>query len=265
MSLQGTGTSVETTKKTWNPGVYDEEHSFVWKAAQGVVELLAPKPGERILDLGCGTGHLTQQIAAAGADVVGVDLSPAMLEEARRNHPDLRFEPGDATSFHFEEAFDAVFSNAVLHWVTDPVAAATRIFAALRPGGRFVAELGGRGNLHVVHGALQAAIREAGHTPREESSLLYFPSLGEYARVLEGAGFRVTDARHFDRPTPLTGGDLGFRKWVGMFADRFLAVVPEAERDRVLADAQERARPRLYEDGRWSADYVRLRIGAVKP
>ena len=136
------------TEKTWNTALYDGKNAFVWKYGRGVVELLAPKPGERILDLGCGTGHLTNQIGAAGAEVIGLDKSQPMIEEARRLYPDLRFEIADATDFHLAQPFDAVFSNAAIHWMKDQTAVARCIWEALRQGGRFVAEFGGKGTPH---------------------------------------------------------------------------------------------------------------------
>src|SRR6266545_6600698 len=126
------------TDKIWNTALYDGKNAFVWKHGRGVVELLAPQPGERIIDLGCGTGHLTNQIAAAGADVIGLDRSQSMIEEARRLYPDLHFEKADATDFHFDQPFDAVFSNAAIHWMKDQPAVARCIREALKPGGRFV-------------------------------------------------------------------------------------------------------------------------------
>jgi trans-aconitate methyltransferase len=250
--------------KPWDPARYDGQHSFVWSLAADLIELLAPRPGERILDLGCGTGHLTRQIAAQGANVLGIDASAAMIEEARRAYPELRFLQADAMDFHLDERFDAVFSNAALHWMTRPADVVACVREALVPGGRFVFEMGGKGNVGGIYGALADAIRAAGLVPLEESSLLYFPSLGEYARLLEGQGFRVNQALHFDRPTPLQGGDTGLRNWTLMFADRFLAVVPEPQRDAVLEEVERRLGATLLRDGVWHADYVRLRAVATK-
>src|SRR5260221_6945847 len=119
----------------WNAGLYEDKHSFVWEYGKALLDLLAARSGERILDLGCGTGHLTDRIAAAGAEVVGIDSSPAMVEQARRSYPPLRFEVGDARDFSFPEPFDAVFSNAVLHWITEPERVLACVQRALRPGG----------------------------------------------------------------------------------------------------------------------------------
>jgi hypothetical protein len=141
---------------------------------------------------------------------------------------------------------------------------AARIFEALREGGRFVAELGGKGNVRAIHAALEDAIRGSGRAPVPESSLLYFPSVAEYARVLEDAGLEVSYAILFDRPTLLADGEQGLRNWIAMFADRFIAVVPENEREPILARVEQQLRPRLYYDGAWHADYRRLRVVAKK-
>ena len=146
----------------WDAKLYDGRHAFVHQLAAGVVDLLAPQPGERVLDLGCGTGALTQQIADAGADVFGIDASPAMVAKATAAYPGLSFAVADATTMVFDQPFDAVFSNAVLHWVRPPAAAVARMFAALRPGGRLVLEMGGRGNVATVLAAAAAAGRDVG-------------------------------------------------------------------------------------------------------
>jgi trans-aconitate methyltransferase len=250
--------------KPWDPALYDGAHSFVWKAGADLVVLLDPRPGERVLDLGCGTGHLTQQIAASGASVTGMDSSPAMIEQARRAYPDIPFEIGDGMAFRVPDPVDAVFSNAALHWMIRPAAVAASVRDALRPGGRFVFEMGGHGNMAAVYGALAEAVSAAGHTPIDTGDLWYFPSLGAQASVLEAHGFRVTWAAHFDRPTRLAGGESGLRQWIAMFADRVLAVVPEEGREAVLREVELRLRPRLHRDGAWHADYVRLRVAATR-
>src|SRR4051794_40038377 len=162
---------------TWDANHYDASHSYVWTLAADLIELLAPRAGERVLDLGCGTGHLTARIAEAGAAVVGIDSSPEMIAEARRLFPDIRFEVADARNFAFDEPFDAVFSNAVLHWVKPPEEAAACVRRALKPGGRFVAEFGGRGNVAGVVSALDAASHAVGLGAWEHP--WYYPSIGE--------------------------------------------------------------------------------------
>jgi len=229
----------------WDAGLYDGRHAFVWKAVASLLEMLAPKPAERILDLGCGTGHLTAAITAAGADVIGVDSSPAMLGAARREHPAVTFVEGDARRFDLG-VFDAVFSNAALHWVRPPDEAARCIAAALKPGGRLVAELGGRGNVTAIRDAVARAAEEAGVPPPLPD--WYFPSVGEYAALLEAAGLEVTWASLFARPTALEGAD-GLRGWLRQFAP---AAQPLAGRvEEILG----------WRPG-GAADYMRLRIVA---
>jgi SAM-dependent methyltransferase len=251
-------------EKQWDASRYDAGYSFVWKHGAGVIELLAPCAGERILDLGCGTGHLTAQVAASGASVVGIDRSPEMIATARANYPRLRFAVEDAESFRFDEPFDAVFSNAAIHWMNDQRAVAASIFRALRPGGRFVAEFGGKGNIRRIEAALRRAIRQAGHAVSDES-YYYFPSLGEHARLLEEAGFTVTFAAWFERPTPLEGGEAGLRDWLTVFTDHFIKQVPADRRAALLRAVEDELRPELLREGTWYADYCRLRIAVVRP
>lgn len=254
----------EQTEKTWNAALYDEKNAFVWKHGAGVVELLAPQPGEHILDLGCGTGHLTNRIAVAGASVIGIDKSETMIDEARKLYPNIRFEVGDATNFRLDDSFDAVFSNAAIHWMKDQVAVARSIWGALKPDGRFVAEFGGKGNIRALRKALSDAVRAAGETINEEPFARYYPSVGEYASLLESNGFRVTYASHFDRPTKLDEGEKGLRNWLHTFTDNVIESLPEHKREAVITAVEEELRPALFHDGSWFADYRRLRIVALK-
>jgi SAM-dependent methyltransferase len=154
----------------WDSALYDDRHSFVWQSGASLIELLKPEPGERILDLGCGTGHLTAKIAETGAIVVGMDSSPSMIAQARQNFPSQRFVLADASDFRFEEIFDAVFSNAALHWIHDAEAVVKCVAAALRAGGRFVLEMGARGNIETIRQAIETTLTEAGHAPRSPGS-----------------------------------------------------------------------------------------------
>ncbi len=247
----------------WNAALYDDRHSFVWKMAAGLIELLEPKAGERILDLGCGTGHLTEKIAAMGANVVGVDKSPEMIHQAREQYPAVQFAVMDAREIHFPEPFDAVFSNATLHWIKEPELVIAGIAKGLRPGGRFVAELGGKGNV----GELLAATERAWHKlglPKPAPNPWFYPSIAEYSEILEKHGMEVTYAMLFDRPTPLEEGERGLRNWLTMFGGAFLDVLRAEQRDGVLAKVEEEARPTLFREGQWVMDYRRLRIVARK-
>lgn len=252
-------------EKLWDAALYDSRHSFVWRYGLEVIELLAPQPGERIVDLGCGTGHLTNKIAERGASTVGIDRSASMIEQARANYPNLQFDVADGNDFQFDEPFDAVFSNAAIHWMTDPARVAACIFRALKPGGRFAAELGGKGNLRVLHSAVLAAIEAAGCGPPPEASVRYYPSIGEYAFVLEASGLVVTDAFYFDRPTPLSGSEQGLRHWLEVFANNMLSGVPPDKFDAVVRDIEDLLRTELCRDETWYADYKRLRVRAIRP
>jgi trans-aconitate methyltransferase len=249
--------------KTWDASAYDQGHSYVWKKAADLIELLDPRPGERVLDVGCGTGHLTAQIAGRGAVVVGMDASVEMIGRARAQHggAGIEFFVGDVTSFRVDRAFDAVFSNATLHWVPRAAEAARHIFDALRPGGRFVAEFGGSGNVQKICRAIDQGLGAVGASTFEELCAWYFPSIAEYSGVLEGAGFEVTMASLFDRPTEVEGG---MRAWVEMFGSTFLDAIPAEKRESFFGHVERAARD-LERDGKWYADYRRLRVVAVRP
>jgi trans-aconitate methyltransferase len=251
----------ECPEGAWDPHLYDHKHSFVWKHGAALLDLLAPRSGEAILDLGCGTGHLTAQIAAAGAAVIGLDNSPAMVEEARRTYPNFRFEIGDARCLSSLEQFDAVFSNAALHWIPDAEAVVHGVARALKLGGRFVAEFGGRGNVRAIAGAMHRATQALGLGSPE--SPWYFPGIAEYAALLERHGLEVTFATLFDRPTPLEG-EAGLRHWVQMFGGHVLSRVPPERREDFFRDVEDAARPVLFREGRWVADYRRLRVVACR-
>jgi len=250
-------------KAKWDAGLYDEKHSFVWKLAAGVLELLDAKAGERILDLGCGTGHLTARIAEAGAQVVGIDRSPEMIRQAKEKYPSLRFEVMDAREIALDGIFDAVFSNATLHWIKEPERVIAGIKESLRPGGRFVAEFGGKGNtgeLLEAVGRAWANLKLAGPAPHP----WYYPSLAEYAGLLEQHGFEVTHATLFDRPTPLDDGERGLRNWLEMFGSTLVEGLPEVIRGRLLVEIERELRPKLFHDDQWVMDYRRLRVVASR-
>jgi trans-aconitate methyltransferase len=243
----------------WNAERYEGRHAYVWQFGGNLLELLAPQPGERILDLGCGTGHLTADIAAAGAHVVGLDSSVEMLGQARQNYPKLSFVLADAISFRFDEPFDAIFSNAVLHWVKNGEPAVAAISAALKPGGRFVAEFGGKGNIVSILAALDTVFGAEALERRP----WWFPSIGEYSTLLERHGFDVRQAFLFDRPTPVEGEN-GMEDWIHMFCGSYLRGLDAKRATEKIRELVELLRPKLYRDGVWTLDYRRLRIMATK-
>jgi SAM-dependent methyltransferase len=230
----------------WNPELYQNQHSFVWKYGTELLPLLDPRPGEEILDIGCGTGQLTARIAESGATVTGFDSSPQMISEAGAHFPQVRFFVADVRTWSPSQAYDAVFSNAALHWVTDAGAAVRNIARALKPGGRFVAEFGGHGNIRLL--------LEKGGLPNP----WYFPTIGEYATLLEKHGLETRQAWLFDRTTVLEDPERGLRDWLTMFGKHWQ--LSESDLDGL----EERLRPYLFREGRWVVDYRRIRVHAVR-
>ena len=241
----------------WDSSLYDDRHTFVWKTSADLIDLLNPQPAERILDLGCGTGHLTAQVAKRSADVIGLDSSLSMIAQARQNYPKLKFTVANARDFQFSEPFDAVFSNAALHWIPEASLVAARIAAALKPGGRLVLEMGCLGNIAIIREALETVLRESGYSP---SGPWYFPSAAEYATVLEQSGFEIRSLATFERWHRLEHPEKGMREWLEMFAGTWFAGIPDPKRETLVAEIEARLRPKLYCDGAWWADYKRLRM-----
>ena len=226
----------------WDAERYQARHSYVWQFGEAVIDLLDPHPGESIVDLGCGSGQLTAKIAERGARTIGIDPSDEMIAQARANFPSLDFRIADAASLTIEDPADALFSNAALHWVNDQAAAIASIWRALKPGGRFVAEFGGKGNIRRI---IEAA---GGANP------WLFPGIGEYSALLERQGFEVRFATLFDRPTRIEG-EHGMEEWLGMFGSALM---------RDPKSVAEKLRPEMYRDGGWVLDYRRIRILAIR-
>ena len=252
-----TNISPNAPGQEWNANGYAQNADFVPKLGSEVVKLLAPQPGERILDLGCGDGALTKNIAEAGADVLGVDASEHLIRAMR----ELGLS-GDVVNGHhleFSKEFDAVFSNAALHWMLDPEAVIHGVKRAIRPGGRFVGEFGGAGNVAKIIAAIDEELSERGQ-PGLKGHPWYFPTPDTYRALLEERGFRVEQIGLINRPTRLPGNIGG---WLDTFADSFLRVLDPADRgvarDAIVARLQDRI---CDEDGVWWADYVRLRFRA---
>jgi SAM-dependent methyltransferase len=247
------------SSQTWDPERYARNARFVADLGAPAVELLAPHEGERILDLGCGDGVLTAKLAAIGCQVVGVDGSAAQVEAARKLGLDACVMDGERLSF--KDEFDAVFSNAALHWMRNPDVVIEGVRRALRPGGRFVGEFGGHGNVAKIMMALVDALNRRGING-EAAIPWYFPTVEEYSAKLKIAGFSINYIALIPRPTPLPGDVSG---WLETFAGSVTACLPQSERSGYLEEVREALRPQLCDgEGIWTADYVRLRFAAVK-
>ena len=248
---------------TWDAKGYTSGFAFVHQYGEGVMDLIDAAPGSHVVDLGCGNGALSARLLERGYRVTAIDASPDMLERARALHPDIPFVQADATDFSLSRPADVIFSNAVFHWIDEdkqPLLAAS-LARNLRPGGQLVCEFGGYGCAERVHSALQRAFAARGLAyPR----VFYFPTIAQYAPILEAAGLRVTFAVLFDRPTPQQGEN-GLENWIRMFVKApFEGVAPDVQ-DAIIADAVSSLRTELLQiDGTWIVDYVRIRIKAVK-
>jgi len=244
----------------WNPEGYREHAGFVAELGEPVVQWLAPRAGERILDLGCGDGALSARLAATGCELVATDANPAFVTAARRTHG-LDARVMDARALTFEGRFDAVFSNAVLHWIPAAERVIEGVARALVPGGRFVGELGGCGNCGSIVDALRVAVEGYG-LDWKAIDPWYFPTPEAYAALLEQGGFRVEEMASIPRPTALPGD---ISDWLQTFATGIAAYLPAGQRAALFADVREALRDSLCDrQGRWTVDYVRLRFRAFK-
>ena len=249
-----------TTTQTWDPERYARNARYVADLARPVLALLAPRPGERILDLGCGDGALTEKLLAAGCQVLAVDASAEQAAAARRRGLDARVMDGQRLAF--DSAFDAVFSNWALHWMTRADDVIAGVWRALRAGGRFVAELGGHGCIVTIVAAFYAALARRG-LDGSRLNPWYFPTPDDYAGRLVSRGFQVDPIALIPRPTPLPGDIAG---WMETFFECFTAALARSQRPALVDEVREALRPRLCDaNGRWTADYVLLRFAATKP
>jgi len=247
----------------WDSKLYNEQHRFVSDYGADVLQWLAAKAGENILDLGCGTGDLAAKIQEAGAEVLGVDASADMIELAKQSYPTIYFEQKDAAALDYNREFDAVFSNATFHWIENQRGLLRGIYKSLKHGGRVVAEFGGKGNVKSITDAIDQAAKELGLEHKVISNFWFFPSIAHYANLLESSGFETEQMWLFDRPTKLMGED-GMLKWINQFAQHAFVNLNEEETNAVTALAVNILKPTHFENGDWIADYKRLRIKALK-
>ncbi|WP_314686405.1 methyltransferase domain-containing protein [uncultured Bifidobacterium sp.] len=247
---------------TWDADRYDRDQGFV-SAYGRSLESLVPDDAGALLDLGCGTGTLTAELARRIPHVVGVDASTSMIDRARREHPGVEFHVADALDLPYDGDFDVVFSNAVFHWIHDHGTLLANVRRTLRPGGRLVCEFGARGNIARIDAAMGRAMRRRG---LDIAVRFTFPGDDEFRRSLDSAGFRGIDVTSYDRPTPLGGGEAGLSSWLRQFYADDLAQVDEDERQAVIAEVEDGLRDDLWDASRgcWVADYRRLRAVAVR-
>lgn len=248
------------SNQNWNPNHYNVNAGFVSALGKPVIELLKPMHGERILDLGCGGGEMAKELAGQGFSIVGVDSSREMVEAARANGIDVRLMDGEGLDFH--EEFDAVMSNAALHWMSDQYAVTRGVWNALKPGGRFAAECGGEGCVRVIREGMKIALIKRNIDYKARNPFKY-PKLGEFTSILENQGFKVGYIARIDRPTPLLNG---LRSWLTVFSESHTRGFSQIERDKFYSEVEDYCRPMLYDEKTgWMADYVRLRFLAAKP
>ena len=244
----------------WDPEQYAQHARFVSDLGGPVVDLLDPQPGERVLDLGCGDGALTERLLSAGCEVVAVDSSPEQVWAALERGLDARI--ADVSELSLDGLFDGVFSDAALHWTKDPQPVIANVWNALRPGGRFVAEFGGAGCVATIREALASELSGRGIDVHSLDPW-YFPTPEEYGARLESQGFRVDLNILFPRPTPLPSD---IRSWLEIFAQSYIRRVAEPDRPSLIDAVRTRLEPQLLNvDGVWVVDYVRLRVAATKP
>ncbi len=253
-----------TNTHVWNSDSYDKSFSYVWKLTESVMALLNPQASETILDLGCGTGHLTGRIAESVAKVIGLDCSSEMLVKARNAYPDIAFIQADAQNFTLDVRFDAVFSNAALHWMKNAEGVIKSVANVLKPGGRFVAEFAGKGNVCTIFDQLDRSLEALGRRTEPEVNPRFTPTIAEYSSLLQKHGLETVYATMTDRPTPLEGGELGLRLWLDQFAISYFAEFNPEEKEMIYLDIEDGLRRHLFHDGVWIADYRRLMIKAIK-
>jgi len=253
----------DTTTK-WKPELYNEKHSFVYNYGEKLIELLDPKENERILDLGCGSGQLTFKISELAKKTIGIDKSAEMIADAKSKFPNIEFQVKDAENYKFDKKFNSIFSNATLHWVKNYKDSINSMYENLEDNGKIVVEFGGKGNVQTIVEQLRKSLKIRNYVSQSELNLWYFPSIGEYSTELESAGFKVIFAEHYDRPTELADENSGIKDWISMFAESFFIGVSENHIEEIKNEVQESIKQKCLINGKWFADYKRIRIIALK-
>ncbi len=251
-------------KFNWNPDLYDNKHDFVFKFGEEIVKLLNPQSNETILDIGCGTGDLTGKIAELCGKVTGIDNSREMIQCAQKKHPGISFIHADAKDCQLNAKFDAIFSNAVLHWIPQADIMIQNANRHLKTGGRYVVEFGGKGCNDSIINTLKEQLENEGLDYPSLESILYFPSVSQYSTLLENNGFEVNLALLFDRPTELKGGINGLQNFIEMFLNWLFKHVSDSDKSTIIKSTIEILKPKIFNGTSWIADYRRIRIVAYK-
>jgi len=251
-------------KSNWNPDLYDDKHDFVFKFGEEIVKLLNPQKDETILDIGCGTGDLTKKISEQCGKVIGIDNSNEMIQTAQKKYPEIKFIHTDAKDYRPDNKFDAIFSNAVLHWIPQADILIQNANQHLKIGGRYVVEFGGKGCNNSIINTLKEQLDKVGLDYPNIESMLYYPSISQYSAILENNGFEVNLALLFDRPTELKGGINGLHDFIEMFLNWLFKNVSDSDRFAIIDKTFNILKPQIFNGTSWIADYRRIRIGAHK-
>jgi len=252
------------SNQNWDTKLYDKKHSFVSEYGNELLNLLSPRDDENILDIGCGTGDLANEIYSSGAKITGIDASEEMVIRANEKYPNINFYVMDAKNLKFPAKFDAVFSNAVLHWIKSPKQVLKSIYSVLESEGRFVCEFGGKGNCEIILNSVIGNMKKMNYDYAAEKFPWYFPSIGEYTSLMEEVGFQVTYATHFDRPTKLMDKETGLRNWISMFVGNLVKEVKERDLEMLIDSVESEVKHKLFQNGDWYADYKRIRVIGFK-
>ncbi len=255
----------QNQKTNWDASFYDSKHAYVAKYGGSLVEWLGPEAGEKICDIGCGTGDLAKKISESNVHITAIDSSASMIKEACNKYPELSFQVHDARKLSFDSEFDAVFSNAALHWIKESDLVIAGVYKSLKPGGRFVSESGGEDNIKHIVESIYNALDQFNFAQNKIKNPWKFSTVSEYTFLLEKQGFKICEIICYDRLTELDDGENGLRNWINMFAGFFFENVPEQSYHQMLECIENDLRPQLFNNGKWHADYKRLRFKAQKP
>lgn len=243
----------------WDAQNYQKNHDFVFQYGASLLAFLPNSPAT-ILDIGCGTGELSHQMTELGHRVLGIDASPNMIQQAQKQFPGEKFQVANALTFETAQPFDVLFSNAALHWITDHKSLLSQFQKLVKPGGLFICEFGGAGNIAKITQAFETELEQLG---KSYQSPFFFPSCEEYQPLLEANGFLVELLQEYDRPTPLKGEN-GLRNWLKQFFYSNLSSLSEAKQNQVLSGVETSLKESCWKDTFWEADYRRIRIVAKR-